>query len=131
MANDYPPQYLEGLRLFNEEEFYECHDVIEELWAETPGEEKKFLQGLIQAAVALFHFGNENLGGARKLYNTSRGYLETYPDGYWGIELKTFLADFEHCFQELIEATDRYPAGVRLRDERIPRIKFSAAPDDG
>ena len=37
--------------------------------------EKKFYQGLIQAAVALFHFGNENLGGARKLYQASREKL--------------------------------------------------------
>ena len=56
--------YREGLRLFNEEEFFECHEVLEELWSETRGDEKKFLQGLIQAAVALFHFGNENFGGA-------------------------------------------------------------------
>ena len=58
----YPEKYVEGIRLFNEEEFFECHEVLEELWQETLGREKKFYQGLIQAAVALFHFGNENLG---------------------------------------------------------------------
>ena len=26
---DYPEQYREGLRLFNEEEFFDCHDVLE------------------------------------------------------------------------------------------------------
>ncbi|MBM4077791.1 MAG: DUF309 domain-containing protein, partial [Planctomycetes bacterium] len=65
---EYPELYRTGLRLFNEEDFFECHEAIEELWAETLGEPKKFLQGLIQAAVALFHFGNENFGGAKKLY---------------------------------------------------------------
>jgi predicted metal-dependent hydrolase len=57
---EYPEKYLEGIRLFNAEDFFECHDVLEELWSETLGEEKKFYQGLIQASVALFHFGNEN-----------------------------------------------------------------------
>ncbi|MBC7820973.1 MAG: DUF309 domain-containing protein, partial [Planctomycetaceae bacterium] len=60
MSDGYAPQYLEGLRLFNEEEFFEAHDVWEELWSESLGDEKKFLQGLIQASVSLFHFGNEN-----------------------------------------------------------------------
>ena len=126
MTVEYPSQYLEGIRLFNEEEFFDCHDILEELWAETPGEEKKFLQGLIQASVALFHFGNENLGGARKLYLTSRKYLESYGDVYWGIDLKQFLADFQHCFQEILDSPDIYGSGVALRDERVPRIHFSA-----
>ena len=31
MTTDYPEQYREGLRLFNAEDFFECHEVIEEL----------------------------------------------------------------------------------------------------
>ena len=71
MCEEYPAQYLEGLRLFNAEDFFESHEVLEELWSETQDERKKFYQGLIQAAVALLHFGNGNLGGAKKVYLTS------------------------------------------------------------
>ena len=123
---EYPAQYLEGIRLFNEEEFFDCHDILEELWADAPGEEKKFLQGLIQASVALFHFGNENLGGARKLYLSSQKYLEPYGDMYWGLDLKRFRTDFQHCFQEILDAEDIYGSGVALRDERVPTWHFSA-----
>ena len=122
---DYPEKYLEGIRLFNEEEFFECHDVLEELWADVVGEERKFLQGLIQAAVALFHFGNENLGGARKMYNAATEKLRPYGAEYWGLNLEKLLADMEHCFQELLDAGDTYPEGVELRDERVPRMEFS------
>ena len=122
MPAEYPDLYLEGLRLFNEEDFFECHDALEELWGETIGEERKFYQGLIQASVALFHFGNENLGGARKLYESSRKYLDGYPDAYMGIDLARFLSDFQHCFQELLDAGSVYPDNVVLRDERIPKI---------
>lgn len=124
MSADYPEKYLEGIRLFNEEEFFDCHDVLEELWGEIIGEEKHFYQGLIQAAVALFHFGNENLGGARKLYESSTKLLSSYPDQYMGMELKEFLDAMTHCFQELLAATDRYPEGVYLRDEWVPQIQF-------
>ena len=126
MSEDYPAKYLEGLQLFNEEDFYECHDVLEELWAEVLGEEKKFYQGLIQASVALFHFGNENFGGARKLYFSSRKLLEAYPAEYMGVDLAKFLTDFQHCFQELLDAKDQYPTDIELRDERIPKIGFPA-----
>ncbi len=122
---EYPEKYLEGLQLFNDEDFYECHDVLEELWADVEGESKRFYQGLIQAAVALFHFGNENLGGARKLYVSSMGYLEDYGPTHMGIDLDRFRADMQVCFAKLLEAGDKYPEGVELEDELVP--KFHAA----
>ena len=124
VSEEYPQLYVEGIRLFNEEEFFDCHDVLEELWTEVTGEEKKYLQGLIQASVALFHFGNENLGGARKLYGASREKLEPYGEIYMGVNLSKFLADMKHCFEELLNAGNQYPTDVVLRDERVPRIEF-------
>ena len=130
MPEEFHKLYLEGVRLFNEEDFYECHDVLEELWAEIIGDEKKFYQGLIQAAVALFHFGNENLGGARKMYGTAWEKLEPYGPYYLGIDIEKFLADFQHCFQKLLDAGNTYPKEVVLKDERIPRIELTDGPPD-
>jgi predicted metal-dependent hydrolase len=125
MTDDLPEQYREGVRLFNDEEFFECHEVLEELWSETQGESKKFLQGLIQAAVALFHFGNENFGGAKKLYFASSEKLEGFGDCYMGIALREFRADFERCFRELLDNAEAYPTTVALRDELVPKIRWS------
>ena len=122
MNPEYPEAYLKGIQLFNEEEFFECHDELEELWSETMGEERKFLQGLIQAAVALFHFGNENLGGARKMYLAACEKLTPYGTKYMGLHLEKFLADFQFCFQELLDAKEAYPDHVRLLDERVPQM---------
>ncbi|GAB4138673.1 MAG: hypothetical protein Tsb009_07010 [Planctomycetaceae bacterium] len=126
MTTDFPEAYLEGIRLFNEEEFFECHDVLEELWSEVVGEERKFLQGLIQAAVALFHFGNENLGGARKMYFAACEKLTLFGQSYMGIDLDKFLTDLRFCFSELLEAKSTYPDDVHLRDERIPKIDLQS-----
>ena len=87
MSEEYHPLYLQGINLFNEEDFFEAHEVWEDLWTEIIGEDKKFYQGLIQAAVALLHFGNENLGGARKVYESSRKYLEPYAPVHLGLDL--------------------------------------------
>ncbi|MCY2962202.1 MAG: DUF309 domain-containing protein [Planctomycetota bacterium] len=88
------------------------------------GDRRKFYQGLIQASVALLHFGNENLGGAKKVYLSSRKYLEAYAPSYEGLDVEEFLKNLDWCFAELVENQDKYPAGVALRDERIPKLKI-------
>ncbi len=125
MTIDFEEQYREGIRLFNEEDFFECHEVFEELWSESLGDDKKFLQGMIQAAVALFHFGNENFGGAKKLYNSARQRLEPLGEQYMGIALSRFVADFDACFQELLANTEAYPTTVALQDELVPKIHLA------
>ena len=124
MTDELPEQYREGLRLFNDEEFFECHDVLEELWSETVGAERKFLQGLIQASIALFHFGNENFGGAKKLYLSAIKNLDPHGDEFMGIKLGEFLQDFQRCFQELLDNTETYPTTVAIRDELVPKIRY-------
>jgi predicted metal-dependent hydrolase len=117
--------YREGLRLFNEHEFFACHDVLEELWTETLGPEREFYQGLIQASVALFHFGEGNLGGARRLYESSRRYLEPYRPRYLGVDVDRFLSETRTCFAALLEApAGAYPQSVELDPGLIPRIEI-------
>lgn len=122
----YPELYLEGIRLFNEEDFFECHDVLEELWTETQGTERKFYQGLIQLSISLFHFGNDNFGGARKLYQTSRKYLDVYRPVYMGLDLDALLAAHEVCFAELMSCADPFNTpGLALQDELVPKMLLS------
>lgn len=46
-----------GIKLFNEERFWECHETVEQLWRKTSkGPEKDVQQGFILAASALVHF---------------------------------------------------------------------------
>lgn len=124
----YPAKYLEGLRLFNDEEFFACHDALEEVWTETVGEEKRFYQGLIHAAVSLFHFENGNLGGARKMHASSLKYLEPYGKHYQGIDVETLAAQLWFCFRELREATAA-SADLRLDRSLIPKIPIPTSID--
>uniref|UniRef100_A0A7C2JYN4 DUF309 domain-containing protein n=1 Tax=Schlesneria paludicola TaxID=360056 RepID=A0A7C2JYN4_9PLAN len=128
MSSEMFDRYLEGIRLFNEEEFFECHDVLEELWSDCQGEEKSYLQGMIQAAIALFHFGNENYGGAKKLYLSALQRLQPYGDEYMGVQLSRFRADFTRCFEELMASEERYPTGIELQDELVPKVFFVDSP---
>ena len=49
------PRFQDAIRLFNTQEWYAAHDVLEELWHETADPERRCLQGLLQVAVAQLH----------------------------------------------------------------------------
>lgn len=123
----YDPLYLRGIEQFNREEFFEAHDTWEELWTEFRGEGRNFYKGLIQTAVALHHAGNNNYHGARKLYGTSRNYLKAYLPFYQGIDLRHFLASFECCFAEVLEAED-ISRPISIAPETIPKIHLQDIP---
>ena len=117
----YDPRYLKGIALFNDLEFFESHEVWEELWSEVTGESRKFYQGLIQMAVCLHHFGNGNMGGARKLYHSSRKYLETYRPKYLGLDLDQTLAQLETCCAEIGASEERAP-DIEIDAEWSPEL---------
>ena len=49
-------QYLRGISLFNNAEFFDAHEALEDIWRAAPPENKKFLQGMVQVAVAFHHY---------------------------------------------------------------------------
>jgi hypothetical protein len=124
---EYDPLYLQGIEYFNDCDFYESHEVWEQLWADTQGPTRKFYQGLIQTAVALHHFGNGNIRGAQKLFVTSRGYLEPYRPKYLGLDLEKFLTEFERCFAEINGSSRQFPE-IEIDPELIPEIHLDPPP---
>lgn len=112
----------QGIALFNQQEFFACHDVFEDFWSELVGPEKPFFQGLIHASVCLFHFEGGNLGGARKMYSSFRIYVSDFAPEFCGIQVQQLLDDMEFCFEDLLAVTSGYPHGLQLKPERIPQI---------
>jgi hypothetical protein len=49
------PYYLAFFRCWNEQQYYEAHDVLEQLWLNTKTRDADFFKGLIQAAGAFVH----------------------------------------------------------------------------
>ena len=126
--SEYDPRFVQGINLFNECEFFEAHDVWEELWADYQGPSRRFYQGLIQVAVCLHHFGNGNIRGAKKLYFGSRGYLEEYLPAHEGVNLQYLLDELENCCREIIDSNEEYPS-IEIDPERIPEIHLDLPAD--
>ena len=121
----YDPRYLEGIELFNKCDFFEAHEVWESLWADVQGPSRKFYQGLIQVAVCLHHFGNGNIRGARKLYNSSRAYLQEYGPKFEGINLDKLLREMDACCREILDSKEEFPK-IELVPDLIPEIHLEA-----
>lgn len=103
-------RFIRGIKLFNSEEFFECHEVIENLWLATDNEYKNLYKGVIQAAVALYHLKRGNVRGARKLYGTSGKYLRKYIPMALGLNVEKLLSDLKICFEG--------------NNQRIPKLEF-------
>lgn len=67
MTSTLPPLFFKGIELFNQEQFYDCHEVLEVVWRDQVDPEKQLTQGIIQVAVALYHCRRDNYVGAEKL----------------------------------------------------------------
>jgi Domain of unknown function (DUF309) len=55
------PCYPGFFRCFNSQLYYEAHDVLEQLWLKTRGENYAFFKGLIQVAGAFVHLQKQSL----------------------------------------------------------------------
>ncbi|MGD1028494.1 DUF309 domain-containing protein [Candidatus Binatus soli] len=119
----HPDVYQQGIDLFNEGRFFECHEAWEEIWKRSDGEVKLFYQGLIQAAVAILHAQRGNLEGARLVYEKASARLDSIPHEHMGLavgELRVELSRF-------IEIASRADGGPLPAPPRLRRIPTSRA----
>ncbi|HEY6937070.1 MAG TPA: DUF309 domain-containing protein [Terriglobales bacterium] len=109
--------YRRGLELFNRGEFFDAHEVLEDVWRAAPAAEKKFLQGLIQVAVGLHHHSRGNMAGARSLLARAHRNLSAYPARHGGIDLAELRAQVERWVGAL-EDGRLVPALPRIQHQR-------------
>ena len=97
---DVPPAALvpaqviaEARSLFNEERFWEVHEVLEGLWKTAAGDEKRLLQGLILTAAALVHTQKDEMKVVGPMLQDAAHRLENQPAIYYGLDVRRFLRE--------------------------------------
>ncbi|CCQ97906.1 conserved hypothetical protein [[Clostridium] ultunense Esp] len=98
-GNSYPKEYDLFLEKFHKGEYYECHDLLEEIWLAE--KQNRFLQGLIQLSVALYHYEYGNVKGARGMLKTALHYLEQYRPKHWGLDVEELCQQIRVCIAQL------------------------------
>ena len=107
-----------GIRLFNEARFFDAHEALEDVWRDAPLESKKFLQGLVQVAVAFHHYSTGNRIGMRSVLERAIRNLGEPAGNFGQIHTPALL-------QSLCEWRDAMDNNAPM--PRLPRI--SRVPD--
>ncbi len=103
------PRFTKGCEHFNAREYFEAHEVWEDMWVEETGVRHAFLQCLIQVAVALHHAGNNNWNGTRKLCASALGYLEKGRADSKPVNMEALrdrILDFELAVQKKVKGEE-------------------------
>jgi hypothetical protein len=96
--------YYEGIRLFNEHEYFEAHEVWEDIWHMAYGLKHAFYQGMIQCAVALEHYRRSNPRGVVSLHRSYHIRFRNVPAVFMGLDVPGFLAAMERTLQPILSA---------------------------
>jgi uncharacterized protein len=108
----------EGIRLFNEQQFFECHEILEPYYQETEAPNKPFLEGLIQLAAAfrLYREFGEVKGPVRMVHQALIRFENYQP---------SFL---EICVNDLSQAAEAWAKAAENAADRVtsalPKIKL-------
>lgn len=111
-----PPLLLEGLKLFNQGHYFECHEVIENAWNEETDPVRVMYQGLIQISVACYHVQKKNWRGAMKVLERGIPKIGRFSPGCMGLDIAHLLTAAEAIRQELVRL------GPEWRGEFDPRL---------
>ena len=117
-------RFTKGLELFNKKEYFECHEVIEALWLETPESDpyRDLYKGVIQAAAAIYQFDRGILSGARGLYCAAIGHLSSYAPVALGLNVAKLIHEMEICFRHLTQSDGK--TKLILEEKLIPKLEF-------
>ncbi len=108
-------RFREGIRLFNAGDFFEAHEVLEEVWLEVRGESRDFYRGLIQLAVAYHHGSERNFRGCLALFERGPKLLQPYRPWFLGVDLEAVLEQVEadRAYVERVAAGEAAWEGLR------------------
>jgi len=118
----YERLYVEFVYYFNvERDYFECHEVMEELWLEEG--RSPIFQGLLQIAVGLYHYRNGNVSGSIKLFNQGIAKLEKEPEQLYGINLGKLVEESRVYVEKLLRLEespfDFYDLDIEIQDPEL------------
>lgn len=90
-----PHEYSKFWELWRDEKFFECHEVLEELWKRTETREKWFYGGLINAAVSIYQHRRGNVYGACRQLLRAQVKLHPFAPRHRGVDIETLLRSIE------------------------------------
>jgi len=121
-GRDLDPHYLGYFECFNQQLFFEAHEVLEELWLSQRGQDNdSFYKGLIQLAGAFVHVQKKRRQPAVALFRLAEANLSKYR----GVHLSLQLQEVRDLIRVWITRLERDgESGASREYERWPRLKL-------
>jgi hypothetical protein len=110
------PFYLAFFHYWNEQRYYEAHDVLEQLWLKTKSRDANYFKGLIQAAGAFVHLQkrfehpshakhSRRLPPAVRLFRLAEKNLSRFSPRHHGLDVAA-LCQLLRAYADQIVASD-------------------------
>jgi uncharacterized protein len=107
------PFYRAFFQCWNEQRYYEAHDVLEQLWLKTESSEADFFKGLIQAAGAFVHLQkrfehpthakhSKRLPPAVRLLRLAERNLSLFAPRHHGLDVAAFCQLLRECADRIV-----------------------------
>jgi uncharacterized protein len=117
-----------AIEQFNNRDWFDCHETLEDIWMGETGEARQLYQGIIHISVALYHWSNGNLEGALSLLGSGTDYLTRVQPVCQQIDVSGLVSGANGVREELIRlgrnrmaelATQIIPV-LNLADQKKP-----------
>ncbi|HEY7017484.1 MAG TPA: DUF309 domain-containing protein [Gaiellaceae bacterium] len=80
-----------GLELIRGGEYFEAHEVLEDVWRAAEQEERDFYQGLVHVTVAWYQSGRGNRVGCERQLEKAARRLGPYAPEHQGVDVGSIL----------------------------------------
>ena len=98
----------EGIDLFNQERFWEAHEVLEEIWHPATGVDRDTIQGLILTAAALVHYQKDEKSVCVSILGRAKEKLGRL-DQFKGLDIGSLRTSIERILE------DKTPVLLRIQ----------------
>jgi predicted metal-dependent hydrolase len=109
---------IDGIALFNDRKFWHAHEAWERDWLVADGDEKVFLQGLIQLAAAYHHVQRGTYRGGVRLFDKALEKLSRLPAGYAGVDRSEGVARGAQHREQIAR-------GEHIAEEELPKLRYN------
>jgi predicted metal-dependent hydrolase len=136
------PYYLAFFRCWNEQRYYEAHDVLEQLWLKTKSPDADYFKGLIQAAGAFVHLQkrfeyplhakhSRRLSPAVRLFRLADKNLSRFAPRHHGLDVAGFCQLLRGFADRIVESDYKTnPWSPETAPKLCLQIKQEALLDD-
>jgi len=98
-------RFIQAVDKFNRTDFFECHEILEDIWFDTRDDSRDFFQGMLHIAVGLYHLTKKaNTKGTVIQLTKAQDKLAKYAEKhkhYNGVDLNKLLKQIENIVKEL------------------------------